>query len=168
VPLLVDRGFGLGVVAVEHPSRRGQIKRWVVVLVEQFATHAALTLQNAWLLDELGRKLEENQALQTQLLSKNLDLEVQVAERTKDLTKSLRKVQSVDEQRRRLLAASSTPRRTSASGSPAISTTTPSRRSWPRACGSSSYGISCPIPSSSRSWTSSCRPCAARSRVSAI
>ena len=104
VPLLVDRGFRLGVVAVEHPNRRGQIKRWMVVLVEQFATHAALTLQNAWLLDELGRKLEENQALQIQLLSKNLDLEVKVAGRTRDLTKSLRKVQSVDEQRRRLLA----------------------------------------------------------------
>lgn len=104
VPLLVDRGFRLGVVAVEHQSRRAQIKRWVVVLVEQFATHAALTLQNAWLLDELQRKLEENQALQIQLLSKNLDLEVKVAERTKDLTKTLEKVQTVDEQRRRLLA----------------------------------------------------------------
>jgi signal transduction histidine kinase len=104
VPLLVDRGFRLGVVAVEQPSRRAQIKRWVVVLVEQFATQAALTLQNAWLLDELQRKLEENQALQIQLLSKNLDLEVKVAERTKDLTKTLEKVQTVDEQRRRLLA----------------------------------------------------------------
>ena len=104
VPLLVDQGFRLGVVAVEHPSPRGQIKRWMVVLVEQFATHAALTLQNAWLLDELERKLEENRALQHQLLSKNLDLEVKVAERTKELTKSLRKIQSVDEQRRRLLA----------------------------------------------------------------
>jgi signal transduction histidine kinase len=76
----------------------------MVALVEQFATHAALTLQNAWLLDELERKLEENRALQIQLVSKNLDLEVKVAERTKELTKSLRKVQSVDEQRRRLLA----------------------------------------------------------------
>jgi signal transduction histidine kinase len=104
VPLLADRGFRLGVLAVEHPSRRGQIKRWMVALVEQFATHAALTLQNAWLLDELERKLEENRALQIQLVSKNLDLEVKVAERTKELTKSLRKVQSVDEQRRRLLA----------------------------------------------------------------
>jgi len=104
VPLLVDRGFRLGVVAVEHPNRRGQIKRWMVVLVEQFATHGALTLQNAWLLDELERKLEENRALQHQLVSKNLDLEVKVAERTKDLTKSLQKIQSVDEQRRRLLA----------------------------------------------------------------
>lgn len=103
VPLLVEQ-FRLGVVAVEHPNRRGQIKRWIVVLVEQFATHAALTLQNAWLLAELERQLEENRALQRQLVSKNLDLEVKVAERTKDLTKSLRKVQSVDEQRRRLLA----------------------------------------------------------------
>src|SRR4029453_5517307 len=71
VPLLVDRGFRLGVVAVEHPNRRGQIKRWMVVLVEQFATHGALTLQNAWLLDELERKLEENRASQTQPGGKN-------------------------------------------------------------------------------------------------
>ncbi|HET7928129.1 MAG TPA: histidine kinase, partial [Actinomycetota bacterium] len=104
VPMLVDRGFRLGIVAVEQPIGRARIKRWVVALVEQFASHAALTLQNAWLLDQLQRKLEENQALQIQLLSKNLDLELKVAERTKDLTKTLQKVQSVDEQRRRLLA----------------------------------------------------------------
>jgi signal transduction histidine kinase len=103
VPLLVDQGFRLGVVAVEYPSRRGHIKRWMVMLVEQFASQAALTLHNAWLLDQLEGKLEENRALQHQLLSQNLDLEVQVAERTKELTESLRKIQIVDEQRRRLL-----------------------------------------------------------------
>lgn len=103
VPLLVDQGFRLGIVAVEYPSRRGHIKRWMVMLVEQFASQAALTLHNAWLLDQLEGKLEENRALQHQLLSQNLDLEVQVAERTKELTESLRKIQIVDEQRRRLL-----------------------------------------------------------------
>jgi signal transduction histidine kinase len=104
VPLL-DQGFRLGVVAVEYPSRRGHIKRWMVMLVEQFASHAALTLHNAWLLDQLKGKLDENRALQHQLLSQNLDLEVQVAERTKELTESLRKIQIVDEQRRRLLVS---------------------------------------------------------------
>ena len=105
VPLLVDQGLRLGVVAVEHPSRRGQIKRWMVMLVEQFASHAALTLHNAWLLDQLKGKLDENRALQRQLVSQNLDLEMKVAERTEELTESLRKIRIGDEQRRRLLAS---------------------------------------------------------------
>jgi len=105
VPLLVDQGLRLGVVAVEHPSRRGHIKRWMVMLVEQFASHAALTLHNAWLLDQLKGKLDENRALQRQLVSQNLDLEVKVAERTEELTESLRKIRIGDEQRRRLLAS---------------------------------------------------------------
>ena len=105
VPLLVDQGLRLGVVAVEHPSRRGHIKRWMVMLVEQFASHAALTLHNAWLLDQLKGKLDENRALQRQLVSQNLDLEMKVAERTEELTESLRKIRIGDEQRRRLLAS---------------------------------------------------------------
>jgi signal transduction histidine kinase len=105
VPLLVDQGLRLGVVAVEYPSRRGHIKRWMVTLVEQFASHAALTLHNAWLLDQLKGKLDENRALQRQLLSQNLDLEMKVEERTEELTESLRKIRIGDEQRRRLLAS---------------------------------------------------------------
>jgi len=105
VPLLVDQGFRLGVVAAEYPSRRGHIKRWMVMLVEQFASHAALTLHNAWLLDQLKGKLDENRALQRQLVSQNLDLEMKVAERTEELTESLRKIRIGDEQRRRLLAS---------------------------------------------------------------
>jgi signal transduction histidine kinase len=51
------RGFRLGVVAVEQSEPAGPDQAvGVVVLVEQFATHAALTLQNAWLLDELERQ----------------------------------------------------------------------------------------------------------------
>jgi signal transduction histidine kinase len=105
VPLLVDRRFRVGVVAVEYPSRRGHIKRWMVMLVEQFASHAALTLHNAWLRDQLEGKLDENRVLQHQLASQNLDLEIKVAERTEELTESLRKIRIGDEQRRRLLAS---------------------------------------------------------------
>jgi signal transduction histidine kinase len=104
VPLLVDRGFRLGIVAVEHPARRHEIKRWVITVVEQFASHAALTLNNAWLRAELEQKLEENRALQAQLRSHNLELEVKVEERTQDLSESLENLRIVDEQRRRLLA----------------------------------------------------------------
>ena len=104
VPLLVDRGLRLGIVAVEHPARRHEIKRWVITVVEQFASHAALTLNNAWLRAELEQKLEENRALQAQLRSHNLELEVKVEERTQDLSESLENLRIVDEQRRRLLA----------------------------------------------------------------
>ena len=104
VPLLVGQGFRLGVVALEHPMRRHHIKRWVVAFVERFATHAALTLHNAWLRDQLEQKLDENRALQRQLLAQNLELEVKVQERTQDLSESLRNLRVVDEQRQRLLA----------------------------------------------------------------
>ena len=104
VPLLVDRAFRIGILAVEHPTSRHHVKRWAVTIVEQFATHAALTLNNAWLRDELEAKLEENQELQSQLLAQNLQLEVKVEERTQELRESLRNLRVVDEQRRRLLA----------------------------------------------------------------
>jgi signal transduction histidine kinase len=104
VPLLVGQGFRLGVVALEHPTRRHHIKRWVVALVERYASHAALTLHTAWLREQLEQKLEENRALQQQLLAQNLELEVKVQERTQDLTESLRNLRVVDEQRQRLLA----------------------------------------------------------------
>lgn len=104
VPLFVDGGYGLGIVALEHRSRRHHIKHWVVTMVEQFASHAALTLNNAWLNDQLEQRLEENRALQQELLEQNLRLEVKVQERTEDLSRSLHDLQVVDEQRRRLLA----------------------------------------------------------------
>jgi signal transduction histidine kinase len=104
VPLLVDRSTGLGIVALEHPGRRGRVKRWVVAIVERFASHAALTLHNAWLRERLERQLEENRVLQRRLVEHNQELEVRVDERTRDLRKSLEDLRVADEQRRRLLA----------------------------------------------------------------
>jgi signal transduction histidine kinase len=103
VPLLVEGSYRLGAIAVEYPNRRSHIKRWVVAVVEQFASHAALSLHNAWLRDQLEQRLEENRGLQQQLLAHNLELEVKVQERTRDLSKSLEELGVANEQRRRLL-----------------------------------------------------------------
>jgi signal transduction histidine kinase len=102
MPLLVDRGDAIGVVALEHPGRR--IRRWVVTLVERFASHTALTLHNAWLRDRLEGQLAENRALQGQLVEHNLRLEATVQERTRELRTSLEELRVLDEQRRNLLA----------------------------------------------------------------
>jgi signal transduction histidine kinase len=104
VPLFLDRGRPLGLVVLENPGRGGSIKRWVVQMVEQFASHASLALHNAWLLDEIERKLEENRALQRELQIHNLALETTVEERTRELRESLRDLQIVDEHRRTLLS----------------------------------------------------------------
>ncbi|MGH2658979.1 MAG: GAF domain-containing sensor histidine kinase [Actinomycetota bacterium] len=104
VPLFLDRGQRLGILAVEHPGKAPRIKRWVVTVVEQFASHAALALQNAWLLDEVQRRLEENRALQQELVARNLSLEARVGERTRELSESLRNLRQVDDERRKLLA----------------------------------------------------------------
>ena len=57
VPLFAE-GTPLGVVALEHSSRSGTIKRWTVSMVRQFATHSALALRNVWLLEEVQRMAE--------------------------------------------------------------------------------------------------------------
>jgi signal transduction histidine kinase len=103
VPMFLDRGQRLGLLVLEHPVRGNSIKRWVVRMVEQFASHASLALHNAWLLDEIERKLEENQALQRELQVHNIALETTVEERTRELRESLRDLQIVDEHRRKLL-----------------------------------------------------------------
>lgn len=104
VPLMDERGGRIGAIAVEHPARRPRIKRWVLRMVEQFASHAALTLRSAWLRERLEHQLEENRALQHQLAAHNLELEETVAERTADLRRSLHELGEAHEQRRRLLA----------------------------------------------------------------
>ena len=44
----------LGVLVLEHPMRAGsRIERRVVGMLERFAAHAALSLRNAWLLEEI-------------------------------------------------------------------------------------------------------------------
>jgi signal transduction histidine kinase len=103
VPLLLDGSYRVGAIAVEHPGRSGHVKRWVVAVVEQFATHAALSLHNAWLRAQLERRLEEIGELQQLLVAQNLELEVKVRDRTRDLTASLDELAVANEQRRRLL-----------------------------------------------------------------
>lgn len=104
VPLLAQDGFRLGIVVLEHPAKDRYLKRWVVAMIEQFVAHAALTLHNAWLREELARQLEEIRGLERRLVAQNLELEVKVAERTEELSESLNDLRMVDGQRRRLLA----------------------------------------------------------------
>jgi signal transduction histidine kinase len=90
VPMFLDRGQRLGILILEQGGKADHMKRWVVTLVEQFASHAALALHNAWLLEEIEQQ--------------NVVLETTVQERTRELSDSLRDLRIVDEQRRRLLS----------------------------------------------------------------
>lgn len=101
-PMCLPGGGRLGIVIVEHPGG-GQIKRWVVSLVEQYVAHATLALHNTWLVAELEERLQENRALQQRLLLQNSSLEVQVQARTQELSLSLQDLQLADGDRRRLL-----------------------------------------------------------------
>jgi signal transduction histidine kinase len=104
VPLFLDRGQRLGILALEPPAGTDRIKRWTVTVIEQYAAHAAMAMQNAWLLDEVRNRLEENRALQRELMAENMSLEVAVDERTTELTDSLRNLRLVEEARRKLVA----------------------------------------------------------------
>ncbi len=104
VPLFLDHGYRLGILVLEHPGKEGRIKRWIVAMVEQSASHAALAIHNAWLLGEVQKKLEENRALRDELIANNLALEIKVEERTHELSESLRDLRMADEQRQRLLS----------------------------------------------------------------
>ncbi len=103
VPFQVEDGSRLGILALECRDRRHTIRRWTVTVVEQFAAHAALSLRNAWLREQLEQRYAENRALQQQLVAQNLGLEEQVEERTRDLRQSLERLRLTDEQRRMLL-----------------------------------------------------------------
>jgi two-component system, cell cycle response regulator len=61
VPLFAE-GAPVGVLILEHPSKTARIERRLVVMVEQFAAHAALTIRNAWLLEQV-QKMAETDAL---------------------------------------------------------------------------------------------------------
>jgi signal transduction histidine kinase len=104
VPLFLDRGLRLGILVVETTGARNYIKRWVVTMVEQFAAHAALALHNAWLLDEIQEKLEENRKLGEELLAQNFALEGKVQDRTQELSQSLESLRILDAQRGDLLS----------------------------------------------------------------
>ncbi|MDQ3940271.1 MAG: sensor domain-containing diguanylate cyclase [Actinomycetota bacterium] len=62
VPLFAE-GDPIGVLAVEYGGRSGsRVERRVLKLVNQFASHAALALRNAWLLEEV-RTMADTDAL---------------------------------------------------------------------------------------------------------
>jgi signal transduction histidine kinase len=104
VPLFLDHGYRLGILVLEHSGREDRIEGWVVSMVEQAASHAALAIHNGWLLDEVNKKLEENRTLQAQLMASNLSLEIKVEERTHELSEALRDLRLTDHQRQLLLS----------------------------------------------------------------
>jgi signal transduction histidine kinase len=94
----------MGVLVIEKSDRGERIGRWTVAVLQQFASHTAATLHNAWLLEDNRRKLEENRRLRDDLLSQNLTLEARVIERTEELSESLEGLQRSDAERQRLLS----------------------------------------------------------------
>ena len=62
VPLSAE-GHAIGALVAEHGMRRGsRIERRVVAMVERFASHGALALRNAWLLEQV-KELASTDAL---------------------------------------------------------------------------------------------------------
>jgi len=57
VPLFAE-GHPIGILALERGGGIGHIPRWAVSMVQQFASHGALALHNAWLLEEVQRMAE--------------------------------------------------------------------------------------------------------------
>lgn len=54
---LTTEGRTIGVLALEYPGT-GRVERRVVDMASQFATHAAMALQNAWLLEQVQKQAE--------------------------------------------------------------------------------------------------------------
>jgi signal transduction histidine kinase len=102
-PMCLPGGGRMGIVILEHPGGGG-IKRWVVSLLEQYVAHAALALHNTWLVTELEDRLQENRSLQQRLVVQNSTLEVQVRDRTRELSSSLEDLRLAGDERRRILA----------------------------------------------------------------
>ena len=103
VPLLAGRRRELGVALLEVGGDGHGLRRWVVAMVEQFASHAALAMNAAWLTEEREARMRQIQELQEQLEAYNADLEATVAERTGELRTAISHLEDVDRQRRRLL-----------------------------------------------------------------
>lgn len=57
VPLFAE-SEPLGVLVLEQPGRFGRIERRIVRMIGQFASHAALALRNAWLLEQVQKLAE--------------------------------------------------------------------------------------------------------------
>ena len=103
VPMFLDGGHRLGVVAVEGGNSAARMRPWMVKMIEQFAAHATLALYNAWLTEEREAQLEKIRGLEHQLRAHNVELETKVAERTEELREVIRHLEEIDEQRRNLL-----------------------------------------------------------------
>jgi signal transduction histidine kinase len=103
IPLFFEGGRPLGVVALEHGGGSAGLRRWVVSMAAQFATHGALALHNAWLLEDRAGQLRTISRLDRQLRAQNAELEEMVAERTTELRQVIEDLRETDRQRRRLL-----------------------------------------------------------------
>ncbi len=91
-------------LVVESAERGDRIRAWTVELIQQFASHAAVRLHNAWLLEDNRRKLEEIRHLKDELLRRNLSLESEVIDRTEELDERIAQLQGSDAERQRLLS----------------------------------------------------------------
>ena len=103
VPMYLSGEWPLGIVVLEHAGGN-RIKRWVVRLVEQYISHAALALRNTWLFNELQAELAVNETLRRKLVAYNETLEAEVQERTRELNESLSDLRVAHDEKRRLLA----------------------------------------------------------------
>ena len=102
VPMFADRGYRLGVVALEHPQC-DQIQTWVIGMIQQFTTHAAMALHATWLMETIRDQLSQINELKNRVVVQNLSLEAQVAEQTQELQTMVHELHQVNEHRRRLL-----------------------------------------------------------------
>ncbi len=102
VPMFADRGYRLGVVALEHPQG-DQIQTWVIGMIQQFTTHTAMALHATWLMETIQDQLSQINELKNRVVVQNLSLEAQVAEQTQELQTMVRELHQVNEHRRGLL-----------------------------------------------------------------
>lgn len=102
VPMYLSGERPLGIVVLEHAGGN-HIKRWVIRLVEQYISHAALALRNTWLFNELQTELAVNETLRRKLVAYNETLEAEVQERTRELNESLSDLRVAHDEKRRLL-----------------------------------------------------------------
>jgi signal transduction histidine kinase len=102
-PLMADGGRCFGVLALEHP-RSDHLKSWVVDLVRQFTSHAAMRLQHAWLLERIEAQVREIGLLRDEVVEQNGLLETRVSEQTHELRTMVSELQEANDHRQRLLS----------------------------------------------------------------
>jgi signal transduction histidine kinase len=102
-PMIPARSGSLGFVILQRVGPTG-VNPWVLSVIERYISHAALTLRNRTLRDELERSLSENRLLQDLLAIQNEQLEETVQIRTADLQEALEDLRIADGERRVLLS----------------------------------------------------------------